>query len=401
MKKVLTDRLVNSLKPAAPGRRYDVMDTVVPGFGVRVTAKGSRTYILFARLPGARQRTRRAIAPVGAVSLVAARDTARKWHGQVVAGIDPKQTAADQARAVVVAREGAFETVAEEFIKRALVGQRKGPEVARNIRNEFVSQWKGRPIADIKRDDVVKILERVTDRGAMYQAHNLLGDISRLFDWAIMRGRYGLENSPCDRLKPSKIIGKKTARDRTLDDDELRKLWNAAPTLGYPHGPVYQLLILTGLRLNEVADAAWSEIDLLKRLWTIPGKRMKGGLTHVVPLCDQTAAVLADLPRWNQGEFLFSTTSGEKPVYVSDKIKKRLNLLVGFADWKNQDIRRTVRTNLSRLPIEEHVRELMIAHTRKGIAGVYDHHSYLDEKRAGFELWCRRLATIVNRANGG
>jgi hypothetical protein len=62
----------------------------------------------------------------------------------------------------------------------------------------------------------------------------------------------------------------------------------------------------------------------------------------------------------------------------------RRSTTAGFDDWVNHDIRRTVRTNLSRLAIEEHVRELMLAHTRKGIAGVYDRHSYLDEKRAGF-----------------
>jgi hypothetical protein len=102
--------------------------------------------------------------------------------------------------------------------------------------------------------------------------------------------------------------------------------------------------------------------------------------------------IIQSLPKWRAGKYLFSTTSGAKAIYVSNKVKLRLNEIVGFDDWVNHDIRRTVRTNLSRLPIEEHVRELMLAHTRKGIAGVYDRHSYLDEKRAGFELWCAQLA---------
>src|SRR5262249_8917738 len=155
----------------------------------------------------------------------------------------------------------------------------------------------------------------------------------------------------------------RATRERTLTDDELDKLWHGVEAMDYPYTSVYRLLILTGLRLNEVARAHWSELDLQKRLWTIPAARMKSKRDHVVPLCDAMVDIIKSLPRFRGGDYVFSVRSGASPVAVASRVKLRLDKLVGVDDWVNHDIRRTVRTNLSRLPIEEHVRELMIAHT--------------------------------------
>ena len=89
------------------------------------------------------------------------------------------------------------------------------------------------------------------------------------------------------------------------------------------------MLLLSGLRLNEVADAAWEEFDLAKGIWTIPAARMKGkngkARPHTVPLTAGIVAILASLPRFPRGEYLFTTNGGESPVWVSDKVKRRLD----------------------------------------------------------------------------
>jgi integrase len=178
------------------------------------------------------------------------------------------------------------------------------------------------------------------------------------------------------------------------------------------------LLLQTGLRLNEVADASWTELDLPKREWTIPASRMKGrtgdARPHIVPITDDIKAILDSLPRFNKGNYLFSTTSGTKPVWMSSFVKTRLDKwmrrtlkalarsrgedLVGrdpLPPWTNHDIRRSVRSQLSRLKIPEEVREAVLAHVRPGIKGVYDHHDYFDEKREALQLWGARLRSIV------
>ena len=85
--------------------------------------------------------------------------------------------------------------------------------------------------------------------------------------------------------------------------------------LDYPFGPLLQMLVLTGQRPSEVAEARWRELDLAQQLWVIPPERMKGNAAHVVPLVlDEVCALLAGLPRFKHGDYVFSTAFGAKPV---------------------------------------------------------------------------------------
>jgi integrase len=222
---------------------------------------------------------------------------------------------------------------------------------------------------------------------------------------AIERGTYGLESSPCEHIKSSRIIGERQSDDRTLSDAELLAFWQSAGEMAYPYGPIYRLLLLSGLRLNEVADAVWSEFDLAKGIWTIPATRMKGkngkARPHSVPLTADIMAILGSLPRFNRGEYLFSTTSGESPVWISDKVKRRLDAAMRkkldnlLPPWVNHDLRRTLRSRLSELRVSTDVAEAILAHVKPGIRGVYDRYEHFDEKRYALELWATQLRSIV------
>jgi hypothetical protein len=210
MKRTLNDRMVKALKPAVSGQRYDVMDTVVPGFGIRVTDKGQRSYMLRCRYPGSVHANRRGLGDCGAISLEAARSKARLWLELVKKGVDPQIQEERQRQAELRQQGTTFAAVAEDFIKEKLPSERKGREVERDIRRELIPAWGRRPIADIAPLDVRNVIKAVKDRGAPYQAHNLLVTARRMFSWAIDQHVYGLEISPCDRLKPKTIIGKKS-----------------------------------------------------------------------------------------------------------------------------------------------------------------------------------------------
>jgi integrase len=159
-----------------------------------------------------------------------------------------------------------------------------------------------------------------------------------------------------------------------------------------------RLLMLTGQRKSEVAEARWSEIDLDKREWTIPPGRMKMDTAHIVPLTDDAIKVLESLPRFRSGDHLFSATYGKTAVVGFAKAKSRLDKLMppDTPPWVLHDIRRTMRTHLSALPIPDLVRELVIAHAKPGLHKVYDQHAYAAEKRHALELWAARLRSIVD-----
>ena len=427
-----TDRSLKALQPAKAGQRYELWDTKLPGFGVRVgdaTDKGRPgkagrvAFVLYTRYPGQAWPARRVLGQYGAITLEAARAKATDWLAMIRKGIDPA-VAEEQARQAALraqAEKGGrmFAAVAEAFIAEKLPGERKGQEVARDIRNVFLPAWGAKAIDEITDLDVLAIIN-TKKRTAPAQARNLLGTAKRLFTWAIDQRVYGINASPCDRLKPTAIIGEKIPRQHRLNDDEFFSFLRAARRLRYPYGPVYQLLALTGLRLNEIAAAQWPEIR--DGVLTVPASRMKGkeskARDHAVPLPADALKIIAGLPRFKQvgdkGRFLFSTTAGAKPVHMSNKIKDDLDAsmlrtlkalarkrgddpaAVKLEPWINHDLRRNVRSGLAVLKVAEEVREAVLAHRPAGIKGVYNVHEYLDEKRAALELWAARLQSIIS-----
>ena len=420
-RKNLTPTLITGLKPAREGERYQVMDAQVPGFGIRVTDTGHKTFILRTRYPGRPNASRREIGTCGVMKLTDAREKARKWCSLVALGIDPAAEE-DRLKQEALRKQAiTFAAVVNDFIRQKLTSERKGKDAEREIRRDLLPGWKDRPIASMTDTDVLTVIRRKMPDGRV-GARNLLALIKRFFRWVIGQRTYGLTASPCEGLQASAIIGETNgSRDRVLSDDEIFAYWRAANRMPYPHGAIYKVLILTALRLNEAADASRPELNVRERIWTIPAHRMKGknsgkkqARAHAVPLTDDFLALLDTLPKFNGGSYLFSTTNGKSPVWVGTKVKKRLDrrmLLTLRAlarmrgeDWRklqlpnfvNHDVRRTVRSQLSRLKVTEEAREAVLAHARLGIKGVYDVHDYLGEKREALELWATRLQKIVN-----
>ena len=297
-----------------------------------------------------------------------ARKKAREWLILIEQGKDPREVER-QAKAEAQRRQRTtFAAVAEDFIAHKLPSERGGRKIERAMRRDLLPIWSAKPITEITEADVL-VLVRAKKSKTPAQAHNLLTLVKRLFGWAIDQRSYGLTISPCVNLRASKIIGERPQGERTLTDEELFALWRGAGRLGYPYTEVYRVLLLTGLRLNEVADASWGEFDLPKMEWTIPAARMKGrpgkARPHLVPLTDNMLEILHSLPRFKHGDYLFSCTLGAKSIWISSTVKGMLDAhmrrtlralarrrgdgLVGrepLPRWTNHDIRRTVRSQL-------------------------------------------------------
>jgi integrase len=447
-KRNLTDRTLRALKPAAPGKTVDVWDSTVAGFGARVSDSGRRTFVLMARYSDSGNPTRRAIGVYDEISLADARAKAVEWKKLIGKGIDPAVAEEEARQAALRRREITFAAVVRDYFRQQVIGinpdkprQRNGKEVERYFGRAFIPIWGNRPITSITKIDVRDVIEDVRDYGtaamlgkrgikkkgdkiegvpAPGHARNLLSYLKTFFSWVIERDDFGLETSPCDRLKAKSIFGDRQSSGRTLSDSEIFACWRAAQRMGYPFGSIYMLLLLTGLRLYEVADAAWAEFDIAKGLWTIPAERMKGkpGMArpHTVPLTSKILEILETLPRLTSGDFLFSATFGATPVWMTDKGKRRIDArmlrtlrafarmrgadpeMVKLEAWVNHDLRRTLRSRLSELRVSSDVAEAVLAHVKPGIRGVYDRHEYLDEKRHALELWAGKLCDIVRPA---
>jgi integrase len=420
----LTDRRIAALTADPEGRRRpELRDAVVPGLIVRTAAR-RKVFALHARFPGAKHPTRRVLGEVGTVTL----DAAREWLAQIRKGVDPsaeaRRRADDERRAREAERvrdECRFANVANDYLRRKVAGQRRAREAERIVRNVLVAAWGTRPIGEITRRDVVRLVEAIDDRGAPIYAALVFSHARSLFNWAINRCSYGLEHSPCDRVKVGDLVSRrKQPRQRVLSDDELRCLWKATGRMGYPWRQMFRLILLTGTRKTEAAAARWREFsnldDPAKAAWQIPPERFKSNATHLVPLSADALAAIAELPHFRHGDHLFSFSYGERPATVLHQAKTaRLDVLMlrylralarlrGDANWRQaaltpwivHDLRRCVRSKLAALEINHTVAEMVLGHGKRGLQRVYDQFQYEPQLRRALEAWASELRRVVS-----
>ena len=177
-------------------------------------------------------------------------------------------------------------------------------------------------------------------------------------------------------------------------------MWLAAAALGWPFGPLVQLLILTGQRLGEVAEMTWGEIDLAGKMWTLPKERCKNGRAHQVPLSPQALAILESLPRVDSERGLVFTTNGKTPISGFSKARARLGAALPDAPhWTFHDLRRSAATGMAALGVAIPVVERVLNHVSGsfgGIVGVYQRHGYFDERRDALDRWARHVEALAS-----
>lgn len=421
----LTDVRIRDLRPdSTKRRRPELRDTVVPNLIV-IAHQKHKTFALHARFPGSRNPTRRAIGEVGALSIAEARDVAREWLMAIRKGIDPAQEkgereqAARKAReAVELADERKFSAVAEAYLLRKVAKQRQHRFVERITRNILIKEWGDRPINAITKRDVVVLVESIADRPAPVYAFATFGVVRRLFNWAVDRDLYGIEHSPCDRIRIGNLLGAvRQPRQRMLSDDEILCFWKASGRLGYPWCGLFRLLLLTGTRRNEAAGARRSEFDSDR--WQIPPERFKSGFSHLVPLSADAQALIGSLPVYKKGDHLFSFNYGVTALTKFSAAKARLDDMmlrylkalarlrgedakrVTLTPWIIHDLRRVVRTKMAALGIRDNIAEMCVGHAKRGLQRVYDQHAYENEMRHAFEAWATELRRVVKREPKG
>jgi integrase len=343
------------------------------------------------------------------MSIEQAREQARLWLGLLRQGLDPQLALRERKRQAEAEQLLTFAAVAERYVEDRLAGKRKAERSAQEIRSELVSRWGDRPLSSISRGDVFALVDelraraqrRLGARASGAHARICLSHLRSLFNWAVLREL--LERSPCDRLRPADLGLLIKPRQRVLDNNEIRGLWKATSEMGGPFGPLIRLLLLTGCRRSEVAGARWSEFDLANKLWVIPRTRAKSDAEHRVPLSADLLELLAALPRYKSGEFLFSSDHGRSSVSGFSKACSRLHRLMrgelgaAMPGFCLHDLRRTFRSRLSEIGIAERIAELAIGHGPKnGLLKVYDRYGYDAEIRSAFERWHTRLRGLVS-----
>jgi integrase len=388
-------RLTKSAIDSLPASKSDVVywDAGCPGFGVKVTPKGRKVFIVLYRTAGAGSKLRKyTIGPYGRVTLHQARVAAQKVFAAKLEGRDPAAEKRAARRRIVADR---VEDLLETFIAQRLSQNRSGGEIARLLRRELGKTWAGRSIHEISKRDVVEVVTAIEQRGAPVAANKALKATKTFLRWCV--GRAVLDQSPAEGVP---LPSKEVSRDRVLDDNELAQVILAARKIGGPYGGIVELLALTGQRREEIARLHREELDLARRIWIIPKSRTKNAKAHVVHLSGQSMAVLKCADQ--RGPYVLSLL-GTKPFQEFSRAKRRLDQLSGVIGWRLHDLRRTCVSGMARLGVAPHVADKILNHqagTISGVAAVYQRHEFLLERKDALDRWGAHVAQIVAELSG-
>jgi integrase len=395
----LTDSKMKALKPALGYGRDVVWDTGMPGMAVRISAKGKKTfYAVRRRMPTDRTPVWHQLGVYPRMTLAEARDAAREALNTLERGEHPKAIAEAQRQARAEAAANTFAAVAEEFIVKYLPTIKSGKKYESCFRRELIPAFGAKTITDLRRRDVITLLEGVAARSGKAAAMGALVVVRQMLNWALARDV--IDFNPASAVKPKAVIGKVEARDRLLSDEELPVVWRAIDAVGEPFGTLHRVLLLVGARREEIAGAQWKEFDEDKATLLIPSERSKNGEAMLIPLPPLAVKLIAALPRFS-GPFIFTTTAGQRPLGAHSAAKARLDAAIvaqgaELEPFVIHDFRRVVRSNLGRLGVPTVVAELCLGHKQPGILGVYDVHSYFDEKKSALRQWEARLLAVVS-----
>jgi integrase len=366
----LTELAIRKAKPT--GKRYDLFDASVRGLGLRVATSGTKSWFMMRRFNGRMLRTTFGRYPELPLAI------ARLKAPGVLADMANGQTAGQR-------KTDLFRVILDEWLKKDQAQNKSAHQVRVAMYKHALPAFGSMPVASITKRDVNRLIDKIVDSGSPIAANRVLAFTKRFFSWC--KERDILELSPAEAIRaPSK----EKTRDRVLTLEEMKKFWVACDQIGYPWGPIFQLLLLTGARLREVAQASWDEISIVDRTLDLPARRTKNGRSHQIQLSVQAMNIIQALPKV-EGQGLLFTTNRTTAVSGFSKVKKRLDIMSGVSDWRYHDLRRSFATHSTeRLGISPVIADKILNHATgqvRGVAAIYQHGEYLKERRVALQEW--------------
>jgi integrase len=384
----LTAKAVENIKPRE--KRVEIPDGG-SGLYLVVQPSGRKSWAVRYRFEGKPKK----LTLGGTLTLAAARQAASEALHGLDQGNDP--VAAGKAAKIKAAATAAdtVTAVCEEYLHREGKKLRTVNQRVAILSRLVYPHFGDRPIEGIKRSEVIRLLDKIEDASGPRMADVTLAVLRRVFHWHALR-------SDDFRSPIVRGMARQNAvehrRSRTLTDDELHRVWLAATAEKGPFGSLIRFLLLTTARRGEAAAMTWGEIDGTD--WVLPAARNKVKTNLVRPLSGAAVAILAEQPRIDGANFVF-TSNGLTPLASFSLPKERLDAASGVTDWRLHDLRRTARSLLSRVGVSADIAEMCLGHTLPSIRATYDRYQYRAEMLHAFEALAAQIKRIVDPPQGG
>lgn len=364
----LTDITIKSLQPPPKGARI-YTDDIVPGFGVRVSEGGTKSFVL---THGPRHQ-RETIGRVGIVGLQEARNDAKRRLAEYTLGKDKPRTVS-------------WDTAREEFLMEKLgkLKPRTHADYTYILNRHF--KYGTTKLSEITPHDLRTSLDRLGKTPAE-QLHAYM--VLRAFIRWAYRQHY-CDRNPMERMQAGHRY---RSRDRILTNAELVKVWNAAGDDTF--GRIVKLLILTGQRRGEITQLTGRMIG--DSTITLPSWLAKNSRQHIFPLGSMAKKILN--PPWPADAYFFPALGRTTPFCGWSKSKDAIEKRSGVTDWVLHDLRRTFASGLASIGISIPVIERLLNHVSGsfgGIVGVYQRYDFMPEMRDAIIRWEDHVQKLVH-----
>ena len=357
-RKTLTDAQIAKLE--ARKKPYTVPDPELPGHYIRVRPNGNKVFCAVARAPSGKQVWH----TIGASTLYMVAEARAKARDAIKAIKEGRD------------REGpeTFETVAESWFKRHVEarGVISAPQIRASLDKYLLPAWRTRDFAGIRRADIANLLDEVEEKVSAGVADFALGVFRIMANWYATR--HDDYTSPVIK---GMHRSQKVKRERILTDDEIRALWKAAEANGV-YGAFVRVALLTGQRREKLAEMRWEDLSANGE-WTIPGSPREKSTAGSLVLPAMALEIINAQPRFVSNPFVFPGNTGRHISGYGER-KALLDAKVKIAEWRFHDLRRTAKSLMARAGVRPDISERVLGHTIKGVEGVYDRHSYREEK---------------------
>jgi integrase len=384
-----TDTKIKAIKPKS--ERFIEWEPGETGLGLRISPAGRKSFIYMYRYQGRpRMMT---LGPYPRIGLARARRMASESREQLTHDIDPGAEHTEKKRQ----ERGAptIRTLAEEYLNLWAKPRKKSwKEDERIIQKDVIPTWGRLKAKNLKRRDILLLIDSIIERGSPISANRTLAVIRRMLNFAVERGI--IDATPCVSIKAP---GKENRRDRILSESEIRQFWKGLEKT--PINNAIQLVLrfqlVTGQRKGEIVTALWDEIN--DGWWTIPKEKSKNGLPHRVPIPAMAKTLLSEIKTLaGDSPWLFPSQrrKGRHLTQASVDHALRLNLdSLKIKGLTPHDLRRTAASMISGLGVERTILKKILNHVDGDITGVYDLHGYDKEKRQALDEWSRKLESIL------
>ena len=380
----MSDLWVKKLKPQV--KQVDFFDEKQPGLGLRMGKTGKKTWVVMYRVKGQRIRRRFTLGRYPQLSLKDARIKAKAILIEADKGNDP---AGEKQK---LKKAPTFKDLSNEYLERHAVHKKSVYEDQRIISKDFIPVWGSRKAKDIKRRDILRLLDCIVGRGAPIGANRTLALIRKIYNWGISQDL--VKNNPCLQIKrPSP----EHQRDRVFSEDEIKALWGAFEQVGPIMEPFFKLRLVTGQRGSEVMSMQQKDVDLDSGWWVIPAEHSKNGLAHRVPLSRLALDILKQMEAISGGSEWVFPSPVKRCGHIKNvqKTASQVRKHSGVSDFKPHDLRRTAASLMTGMGIPRLTVSKILNHAEQGVTRVYDRYSYDKEKRIALDKWARRLEQIL------